>query len=370
MTNYIGNLVAAVKAIVKDESILHAIQMTPGKLLKKRARTQSTCKHLPTQNGRQSVQELQQVSDALDHTQEHEVQHISNATNQPNEENDLDTTVENSEPIDNKRVRGPSRGKGLENLIKGKNKLLVEIPEGKGRPIDAIQSAKLSSEIGIISRQFISIPTKWKEMKDDAKFHALERLNSKFEMKFDDDYVKSSVMSIMSKLSRNHRHKVHLHFKTFPNADVARQNKPTKYNLTQENWEQLCDLFSDPKYQEKMVELQSTPVEEGTEPKTIDDIMDEVLGTRSGYIPGLGYGPKPNKKSSSADRINLGKRLKNKEDELNACKSNFEVLQTQMDAMRSALLAAGIQVPPLQFPAPNNTPNSSSSGSQPTQNLD
>ncbi|KAK8480918.1 hypothetical protein V6N11_025360 [Hibiscus sabdariffa] len=164
-------------------------------------------------------------------------------------------------------------------------------------------------------------------MKDDAKFHALERLNSKFEMKVDDDYVKSSVMSIMSKLSRNHRHKVHLHFKTFSNVDVARQNKPTKYNLTQENSEQLCDLFSDPKYQrrcetnarvrrnvkltpnqgsrafvasryamEKMVELQSTPVEEDEEPKTIDDIMDEVLGTRSGYIPGLGYGPKPNKK--------------------------------------------------------------------------
>ncbi|KAK8562146.1 hypothetical protein V6N12_049195 [Hibiscus sabdariffa] len=98
---------------------------------------------------------------------------------------------------------------------------------------------------------------------------------------------------------------------------------------------------------EKMVELRSTLVEEGAKPKTIDDIMDEVL-----------------------DRIDLEKHLKNKEDELNACKSNFEVLQTQMDAMRSALLAAGIQVPPLQFPAPNNTSNSSSSRSQPTQNLD
>ncbi|KAL4339970.1 hypothetical protein GQ457_08G023120 [Hibiscus cannabinus] len=172
-------------------------------------------------------------------------------------------------------------------------------------------------------------------MNDDAKFHALKRLNSKFEMKLDDDYVKSSIMSIMSKLSRNHRHKVHFHFKTFPNVGVARQNKPTKYNLTQENWEQLCDLFSGPKYHrrcetnarrkddqepnrmdffkathysndkgwttieakttyEKMVELRSTPVEEGAEPKTIDDIMDEVLDTRSGYISGLGYGPKPN----------------------------------------------------------------------------
>ncbi|KAL4333865.1 hypothetical protein GQ457_07G014030 [Hibiscus cannabinus] len=51
------------------------------------------------------------------------------------------------------------------------------------------------------------------------------------------------------------------------------------------------------------------------------------------------------KESFRPNRINLEKRLKNKEDELNVCKSNFEVLQTQMDIMRSALLAIGIQVP-------------------------
>ncbi|GMI95785.1 hypothetical protein HRI_003247800 [Hibiscus trionum] len=97
--------------------------------------------------------------------------------------------------------------------------------------------------------------------------------------------------------------------------------------------------------------------------------IGEVLGTRSGYIPGLGYGPKPNKKKSSANTIDLEKRLKNKE-ELNVYKSNFETIQTQMEAMRSALLAAGIQVPSLQFSAPNDTTNSSSLESEPTQGLD
>ncbi|KAE8673174.1 hypothetical protein F3Y22_tig00111810pilonHSYRG00280 [Hibiscus syriacus] len=237
--------------------------------------------------------------------------------------------------------------------MKGKNKLIVEILEGKGRPIDAVQLAKLSSEIGIISRQFISIPTKWKDMKDNDKLYTLERLKSKFEMKLDDGYVKRYVISITSKLSRNHPHKVHLNFKKFPNDVVACQNKPTKYNLTQENWEQLCDLFSDPEYQckddeepnrmnyfkathysnekgwttseaqakyEKIVELQSTPVEEGAEPKNINDIMDE-----------------------------LKESLKNKEDELNDYKLNFELIQTQMEAMRYALLAVGMQVSSLQF---------------------
>ncbi|XP_039060490.1 uncharacterized protein LOC120204477 [Hibiscus syriacus] len=38
------------------------------------------------------------------------------------------------------------------------------------------------------------------------------------------------------------------------------------------------------------MELQSTPVEEEAKPKNIDDIVDDVLGTRPGYILGLGYG--------------------------------------------------------------------------------
>ncbi|KAE8666860.1 hypothetical protein F3Y22_tig00112488pilonHSYRG00026 [Hibiscus syriacus] len=121
---------------------------------------------------------------------------------------------------------------------------------------------------------------------------------------------------------------------------------------------------------EKMVELQSTPAEEGAEPKNIDDIMDEVLGTRPGYILGLAYGPKPKKINSSADTIELKKSLKNKEDELNNYKSNFELIQTQLEAMRSALLAVGIQVPSLQFSASNDTTISTSTESQPTQGLD
>ena len=38
------------------------------------------------------------------------------------------------------------------------------------------------------------------------------------------------------------------------------------------------------------MELQKILIEEGTEPRSTDNIVDEVLGTRSGYIKGLGYG--------------------------------------------------------------------------------
>ncbi|KAE8683480.1 hypothetical protein F3Y22_tig00111207pilonHSYRG00012 [Hibiscus syriacus] len=197
--------------------------------------------------------------------------------------------------------------------MKGKNKLIVEIPEGKGRPIDAVQSAKLSSEIGIISRQFISMPTKWKDMKDNDKLHALERLKLK------DDEEPNMI--------------------DFFKATHYSNEKGWTISEAQEKYE-------------KMVELQSTPIEEGAEPNNIDDIMDEVLCTRPGYIPGLGYGPKPKKTNSITDTIELKKSFKNKEDELNNYKSKFELIQTQMEAMRSALLAVGIQVPSLQFSEP------------------
>ena len=59
-----------------------------------------------------------------------------------------------------------------------------------------------------------------------------------------------------------------------------------------------------------MIELQSIPVEEGTEPKSIDNIVDEMLGTRSGYIKGLGYRLKPSSSRSKANPVNLEESLK------------------------------------------------------------
>ena len=53
--------------------------------------------------------------------------------------------------IPSKRIRGPTRGMGLEKHIRGKNKLVINIPTGKGRLVCEVQSAKLSSEIGVIS---------------------------------------------------------------------------------------------------------------------------------------------------------------------------------------------------------------------------
>ncbi|KAA0047665.1 zinc finger protein ZPR1-like protein [Cucumis melo var. makuwa] len=42
-----------------------------------------------------------------------------------------------------------------------------------------------------------------------------------------------------------------------------------------------------------MLELQSQPTLEGSQPLSRDEICDQVLGRRPGYSKGFGWGPKP-----------------------------------------------------------------------------
>lgn len=168
--------------------------------------------------------------------------------NSQREASEEDTQGSNS----SKRTRGPTRGVGLEKLNDiNKKKLKIEIAHGKGRPICEVQSAKLSSEAGIITRKFILIPTKWKERGENDITHAFERLEGKFNMDVNDEYVKESVTNILKKISRIQRHKAHLHFKKFQDVEVARRNPPPKIPIAEENWGQLCDMFSDNNYQKR-----------------------------------------------------------------------------------------------------------------------
>ncbi|OMO63607.1 hypothetical protein CCACVL1_22383 [Corchorus capsularis] len=199
------------------------------------------------------------------------------------ETQDANVNSVDTDSVPPKKVRGPTRGVGLEKLIKEKNKLVIEIPKDKGRPVSEVQSAKLSSEIGLIARKFISVPTK------------------------------------------QQRYKLHQYYKSFNTDEKARQKLPPNFNMTEENWGKYCDMFSDADFKEKckkknkisrqhvkfthnqgsrafgasryakeeMQRLLSAPIEEGQQPRTIDSIVDEILETNPSYIKGLGYGPKP-----------------------------------------------------------------------------
>ena len=46
-------------------------------------------------------------------------------------------------------------------------KLKITIDAEKGRPINRVQSAKLSNQLGFISRECIHVPTKWRDMEEE-----------------------------------------------------------------------------------------------------------------------------------------------------------------------------------------------------------
>ena len=63
-----------------------------------------------------------------------------------------------------------------------------------------------------------------------------------------------------------------------------------------------------------MLELQCQPIAEGAVAMTEAEICEKVLGQKSGYVKGLGFGPKPisfskSKPSSSEREIELEHRL-------------------------------------------------------------
>ena len=52
----------------------------------------------------------------------------------------------------------------------------ITIDAEKGRPINKVQSAKVSNQLGFISRECIPVPTKWRDMEDDDFNLAMDHL--------------------------------------------------------------------------------------------------------------------------------------------------------------------------------------------------
>ena len=63
----------------------------------------------------------------------------------------------------------------------------------------------------------------------------------------EDDFIIDKIQQILKYRSRNARYKLHNHFKKFDLVEVAKANKPNFGKLTQDNWEDLCTYWNDPK---------------------------------------------------------------------------------------------------------------------------
>ena len=71
-------------------------------------------------------------------------------------------------------------GRDLDMISRGlRDKIPVNISEGKLRPEEPLQAAKLASEAGIIIRDHVPIFTHWKHYKEKAAIPIVKNYNEK-----------------------------------------------------------------------------------------------------------------------------------------------------------------------------------------------
>ena len=110
-----------------------------------------------------------------------------------------------------------------------------------------------------------------------------------------------------------------------------------------------------------MLELQSQPTPEGSQPLSEDEICDQVLGRRPGYSKGLGWGPKPKARrtasasssstscsQSTQKEIELQAKLHEALERIEVQDRNHQALASQVESMKKMIeeLTRAQQEPP------------------------
>ncbi|KAA0046002.1 gamma-aminobutyrate transaminase POP2 [Cucumis melo var. makuwa] len=80
----------------------------------------------------------------------------------------------------------------------------------------------------------------------------------------------------------------HRHLKKYSDLEEARANPPNILVGCDEDWHFLCVHYMSRVFQNQILELQSQPTLEGSQPLSGDEICDQVLDRRLGYSKGLG----------------------------------------------------------------------------------
>ncbi|KAA0049733.1 CACTA en-spm transposon protein [Cucumis melo var. makuwa] len=100
----------------------------------------------------------------------------------------------------------------------------------------------------------------------------------------------------------------------------------------------------------QMLELQSQPIPEGSQPLSEYEICDQVLGRRPGYSKGLGWGPKPKARrtasasssstscsQSTQKEIELQAKLHEALERIEVQDRNHQALASQVEAMKKMI---------------------------------
>ncbi|CAL5340314.1 unnamed protein product [Camellia sinensis] len=212
---------------------------------------------------------------------------------------------------------------GRYNRAQGK-RLDVEICRITGNPLGP-WSDKFTTELGIVTRQYApqNMP-KWSFISIEDK----ETLIAYFREGFifsNEPYAIASILGMMKLRYNTYRFNLRQHFRSFPTMESALANPhediekeaactwadddataaavvEEKCQKSKENRFELKVLhtvgskaFRKVKYDEvkKLKEQENEAIEDGSSPLSDEQLSIEVFGHKSGYISGLGCGPKP-----------------------------------------------------------------------------
>ncbi|KAL3633640.1 hypothetical protein CASFOL_022402 [Castilleja foliolosa] len=76
------------------------------------------------------------------------------------DQDDVDETVSSAV----KRKRGPTMGRGLMKAGTCGKKIKIEVDPAIGRPKERVESARFSSQVGVVARDVLPVVRKWKEI--------------------------------------------------------------------------------------------------------------------------------------------------------------------------------------------------------------
>ncbi|KAL0556957.1 hypothetical protein IC582_005474 [Cucumis melo] len=246
-----------------------------------------------------------------------------------------------------------------------------------------------------------------------------------FVLDFNDQAMNRFVEHQMLTTFKEFRADCHKHFKKYSDPEEARANPPNALVGRDEDWHFLCDHYISRAFQEQsrtnkaarqkqpynhssgsksflqrqyelaerrgqpvdrvelfrethvragtfvsqaaedahnqMLELQSQPTPEGSQPLSEDEICDQVLGRRPGYSKGLGWGPKPKARrtasasssstscsQSTQKEIELQAKLHEALERIEVQDRNHQALASQVEAMKKMIedLTRAQQGPP------------------------
>ncbi|XP_061999258.1 uncharacterized protein LOC133716580 [Rosa rugosa] len=288
------------------------------------------------------------------------------------EQNDNVMSASNQDPPTGptKKVRGKTRGV---NAYKVLSQLIAKIPvtltEQNGRPT-CPYSEMLANEIGFTVRNHAPLNVeKWKKIPKIEVDKLVKRITNKFDIDMSLPWVERYVITtysgkeweflcarfssekfqIRSEKNAINRSKLTHHHKAGSKSFMSHQEQiaaqtgemqdaidrfETEYKSTKKCW----DLGAKAKWDEMIKMRTETTQPDGTRTMTDDEICAKVLGVKSGYIKGCGFGPRPPPSRVSHSSINeMSEKNKELQEQLQETQHLVGTQQQKIDAQNEVI---------------------------------